>query len=379
MQGERHTLDGGSPGAVWYLFPSANPANARRCSEAWRDMGYHVAILQDRTLIDAPCDALVSAAAYPGWAGSINRLFREAVPKSCRVIVAGGDDMFPDPNLRAGEIAAQFFERFPDTLGVMQPTGDAFEVTDEICGSPWVGRGWMEQCYSGRGGFCDAYHQQYADDEMYWVARCCGRLWQRLDLTHYHEHFRRTGAAAPAYWVESAAGHEEHDCLTFLARSRARFPGAVDGILGAAFDYGIFQQHDNGRAAARYRSFFGGGAEVSRAPDRMAAAFRTLAEEGVERVALYAAGQHTRRSGEALASPPVDVRFIIDDDPARVGTRLWNYEIVSIEDAVARRGEIQAVVLSSDSAEERLAERAAGLESQGVRVVRLYGQQAGVA
>lgn len=381
---------GGRTPAPWYLMPSANPGNAARCTRAWRERGYRVAILEDRVPVadaarDAGADAIVRAATYPGWAASIHRLFREVVPGDVPVIVAGGDDLFPDDTHDADAIAASFLERFPDTLGVMQPVGDDFEATATICGSPWIGRAWMERMYGGTGGLCEAYHQQFADEELFWVARCADRLWLRSDLAQRHEHFRRLGRPAPAYWVASAAAHEERDCLTFVARSRAGFPGAAPADGSVTLERSVFDRGYDGRADARLRELLGadrgGPADTGGASRRLGAAFDRLATEGAHRVLVYGAGQHTRRCADALARPAVEVAALVDDDPERVGTRLWNYPVVDRDDALAlvQRGAIDAVVLSSDAMEARLDRAARPLAVAGARIVRLYGEDARAA
>ncbi len=356
-------------------MPSANAANAAECARAWRDQGYKVAILQDRARFSVDCDALIARDRYPGWAGSINTLFHEAVPETCPVIVAGGDDMLPDPGARAGEIAEQFLDHFGGTFGVMQPTGDDFEATRTICGSPWIGRDWMRRMYAGSGGLCDSYHQQWADDELYWVSRCAGRFLERPDLSQFHDHFLRSGRPAPAYWVESAAGHHERDCLTFIARSRSGFPGAAPADDPGLLDLGVFRREYRGRAESAYQGQHGGSSD--RAEQRIRDALGDCASWGFRRVAVYGCGQHTRRAGGAFCAPPVEIAAFIDDDPARVGGSMWNYPVVTPSDAIALG--IDAVILSSDAMEPRLLERSAVFAGRGVRVIPLYQTPAGVA
>ena len=106
---------------VWFVLPTANAENCRAHLPAWRDQGYRIALLQDRIRFEADADAVLTRNSYPGWAASVNTLFREAVPRSCPVIVAGGDDMLPDPTKRAGDIAEEFLDYFGGDFGVMQP------------------------------------------------------------------------------------------------------------------------------------------------------------------------------------------------------------------------------------------------------------------
>ena len=344
----------------------------------WRERGYGVAVLQDRVRFDCPADVIITTDHYPGWAGSVNRLFRDAVPRSARIIVAIGDDMHPDPNRSASDIGTEFLEYFAHTpggsLGVMQPVGDAFEATRRICGSPWLGRAWMERMYRGTGGMCDRYHHQWADDELYWVARCTGSLWARADLVQHHDHFRRRGASAPGYWVNSVARHDRADCLTFIARAHAGFPGAeaigADApVLAMEHFHAHYQHHAEATFAARYA-----GSSSDEPARRLSAALDRCASEGWGRVGVFGAGQHTRRAADALCTPPVAVLCIVDEDPARIGTRLWGIDIVGIEHAIehATAGKLDAIVLSSDAMEPNLRRACAPLAEMGVPIIGLY-------
>lgn len=354
-------------GDVWFVLPTANAENCARNLPAWRERGYRIALLQDRVRFEAEADAIIAATKYPGWGAAVNRLFREAVPSSCQVVVAGGDDMLPDPHHSAAEIRDQFLDHFQGSFGVMQPTGDDYEATRVICGSPWLGRAWMQRMYQGQGGMPETYTHQWADDELYWVARCAGRFWARPDLTQHHDHFLRRGESAPAYWAESAGRHEEQDCLTFIARSRSGFPGAAS--LEQPLDLRVFEREYSNRAERSYAQRHGS-AQGDQAARKIEAALEQCAAQGHSRVAIFGAGQHTRRAGSALCDPPVMVLGILDDDPDRIGSRLWNFPIISTEQAHSLG--LDAIILSSDSMEERLAQAARPLERAGVEIIRLY-------
>ena len=356
---------------VWYLFPSANPDNAARCVPAWRDMGYRVALLEDRTPIPVPCDAKLTRDAYPGWSASINLLTREVVPESCPVVVAGADDLYPDPTRRATEIAAEFLDRFPDTFGVMQPIGDDFEATASICGSPWLGRAWTRRMYAGLGGLCERYVQQYADEELYWVARCADRLWLRPELTQRHEHFRRLGRPAPRYWIDAAASNEAHDCRVFIERSAAGFPGAAPEDEPDLLDRRVFTQNYDGRAHERYARVLAPGGLHDEAARRMGEAIARLEREGARTIAIFGAGQHTHRAAPAFGSASLTIDAILDDDPVRSGASIAGVPVVSPEAYLARRRP-DAIVLSSDTLEPTLYERARRLAPHDLRLVRLY-------
>lgn len=358
---------------VWFAIPSASVDRCRAVLPAWREMGYKVAILQNRERGEVPADLTVWSDHYPGWPGSINILAREIVPAAAPIIVSGGDDMLPDPNVPAHEIAAQFLERFPDTFGVMQPHGDDFLETSQFCGSPWLGRAWCDRMYAGSGPMFQGYVHHGADDELFWVARCLGALWSRPDLTQYHEHFLRNDEAPPEWWVEAVEKNDEADTLHFIARAAHFFPGHEPTGDHAPFDRALFAREYTRRAEKHWESRYAPKRDAGPDPAaaRMTGALEACAREGLGRVCVYGAGKHTRRLGEALMAPPVDVLGIIDDNPALTGSSLWGYPILSGSAAAALGPE--AIVLSSDTIESRLAEAAEAIAGPiGARVIRLY-------
>ena len=226
---------------VWYAIPSASVERATACFAKWKGMGYHTAALVDG---DAPAaenaDVIVRVPEWPGYYKSVRLLahhlrdralgaqmwgFTEPEPD---IIVTGGDDMDPDPTCDAQSIATEFFGRFPDGFGVMQPTGDNLPGTDRICGSPWFGRGWLERSYGGEGPHHCGYHVWYGDEELHHVAQKLGVLWQRPDLTQYHRHWmrhRKFGARAKTDYQRRNDGCWGDDKAIYLARREADWPG----------------------------------------------------------------------------------------------------------------------------------------------------------
>lgn len=166
----------------------------------------------------------------------------------------------------------------------------------------------------------------------------------RLEL--YRVAIERAGARAARSAVLHPALAPQARWLDVAAEADRDCPGAASARAGGESLEGM-------DAAARAR-----------------AALLDCARRRLSPVALYGAGTHTRAIGAALMDPPVEIVAILDDDPTRQGRRLWGYPVAAPAEA-ARLG-VRAVVLSSDSMERRLWERAAPLRAAGIEVIRLY-------
>ncbi len=213
---------------VWFAIPSANEGMARRTLPVWKARGYRIALLQDQFRFDVPeADVVVRPwRSYRGWPVSVNFLCRHVLPRDCPVVVTGGDDMEPDPR-PAAEILAAFRAKFPDLFGVLQPTGDDYPGTDKICGSPWLGRGWVDRAYSGVGPLWPQYHHFYADEELLNVAGGLGVLWQAREFAQYHHHRHRTGNEKQSHpHAGSFTGSWDEDKITFEQRRKHGWPCA---------------------------------------------------------------------------------------------------------------------------------------------------------
>lgn len=187
---------------VWVCIPTAQRDHVREQLKKWRGAGYKVAVLIDfenktrRAIFEEDYDMLVACAKYPGIWSSWNVLAKAVVAAGADVCVLAGDDMDPDPSLTAQQIAGQYLERFPTGFGVMQPCGDmqgdlidGWRNAGRICGSPWVGRLWVQHAYEGNGPVCAEYNSFYADEELLNVAGNFGVLWRREDLQQRHLHW----------------------------------------------------------------------------------------------------------------------------------------------------------------------------------------------
>lgn len=202
---------------VWYAIPSACPEAARKNLPLWKDMGYKVAVLQDRIRFDLPCADLIATPwdHYRGWPQSVNHLIQNHIPASVQIVVTGGDDMRPDPKVTAQEAAQLFLHHFPDTFGVMQPTGDDFPGTNLICGSPWLGRSLIQRLNRGTGPLWSQYIHFFADEELHNVAKSLGILRNEPSLCQYHDHWTRKNQGADevhsilnGFWASDKSVHE---------------------------------------------------------------------------------------------------------------------------------------------------------------------------
>lgn len=354
---------------VWFAIPTASAENCARTLPAWRERGYRIALFQDGEGFDASADRIVREQRYPGWGAAVNDLCRRAVPTSADVIVTGGDDMLPDPDRSAVEIAGEFLERFPDRFGVMQPEGAGYDL-HRYCGSPWLGAAWARSMYRGTGPLFPGYRHNWADNELFWVARGMRALWRRPDLSQAHEHFSLRGEAPPPHWVNNAAGRDRADLQLLVARTWSMFPGHEPRGVDRAFDADLFRREYNAFAEIHLVDRYGFASLAPLAESRLRDALEDLARRGRRRVGLFGAGTHTRALAGALMNPPVEIDCLIDQSEALVGRRRWGFAVLSVEQAASRR--LDAVVLSANCREAELRRACAPLERAGVEIVTLY-------
>lgn len=213
---------------VSVCFPSYTVERGADATAKWRAQGYHVSVLVDSGREAPDADLVVHAKTYPGYWASVNYLARTAVlTHAVDLVVLIGDDMDPDPSKRASEIGAEYFARFPDGFGVMQPIGDKpFSPNcDLICGSPWLGFGWVLRAYRGAGPTWSEYNQFFGDEELQHLAKKLGVLWQRADLTQHHRHWMIEGGPAKTDYQKANDRHWKHDEDIYRKRRQpAGFP-----------------------------------------------------------------------------------------------------------------------------------------------------------
>jgi hypothetical protein len=354
---------------VWFAIPSASPDKCRAVLPIWKKMGYRIAVLQGPNRADIPADICVWTDSYVGWAHSVNFLCKEVVPASCQIVVTGGDDMLPDPNHTADELAEQFLNRFPNTFGVMQPHGDEYLASRRYCGSPFLGRAWIDTMYAGAGPFFGNYFHNWADNELYWVARGLGALWERPDLSHFHDHFTRSGRTQPTYW-KNIENRDLDDCLLYYSRAMTGFAGHEPLPTPATTGRVLDSTQDRSERVVLAKQRMLGLAIHNPYASALAGALERCGAEGLSPVAIYGMGAHTRIGGAALCQPSVPIECIVDDNPTRHGTRAWNIPIVSAQSALSRG--VKAVILSAVAVEDDLWAKAQIFRDAGVPVIRLY-------
>ena len=181
----------------WVLIPTAMRPHAHGHIIKWRDQGYNVGLFLDpEPPIHMFGADLVITAKYPGVWKAWNILAKSAIGLGAQVCVLAGDDMDPDPTKSGAEIAAEYARHFPYFDGVMQPCGDlqgmdasGLPAAARICGSPWVGREWIERAYLGKGPVNGDYVAYWADEELLNYAKRKNKLWMRPDLSQFHNHW----------------------------------------------------------------------------------------------------------------------------------------------------------------------------------------------
>ena len=235
--------------SVWYCIPSARPAaEANSALDLWRRQGYRIALWRDPGAEPIACDLLIQQS-YNGYAVAVNTLIAAALEldPACDWTVTGGDDVSPDPNLQADEIARQCSEHFglihssAPTFGVMQPTGDRWgedpnlpncnatrtAYADRVCCSPWIGREFCARVNGGNGPLWPEYTHMFVDEELQHVATNLGVLWQRRDLIHLHRHWARERRQIPQFLTAANSATHWRDSQALFDRRRANgFPGS---------------------------------------------------------------------------------------------------------------------------------------------------------
>lgn len=219
--------------SVYCLMPTVLRERAQSAAIRWWRQGYKMAFFQNEGTEKYVEDSLTLIQPYSGVWNSINLLARATLAAGADVCVYAGDDMDPDPNHTAQEIAREYLGRFPDGFGIMQPCGDMQgDLIDgkhnaaRICGSAWFGRGWIERAYGGQGPTDGRYWHFYADELLMHTAERLGVLWWRPDLVQMHKHWSWGWTPKQGYHDENQK-HWDEDQKRFFAERDAGFPGTL--------------------------------------------------------------------------------------------------------------------------------------------------------
>lgn len=216
--------------------------------ELWHERGYKIALQRDQLpqFDDAeisrtfPGVEMIHFRDYLGYAEAVNFLVQDVmkVDTHAEWFVTGGDDVLPDPNHSAEEIARECSEHFGGTFGICQPTGDRFAggSIDRIAGSPWMGRECCLRINQGKGPLWPEYTHMFVDEELQNVAIKYGVFWQRPDLIHLHRHFQRVSddinslaqvCDPPPHLIKvNTTEHWHQSKKIFEKRKREGFPGS---------------------------------------------------------------------------------------------------------------------------------------------------------
>lgn len=272
--------------SVWLTIPSKRPPEGSvPVLMAWKERGYKIALWRDdQNFPGGIADYIRSEQNYPGYAIACNTMLADLIATfpDAEWFVCGGDDVLPDPNHTAEEIALQCMIHFGNqaaqrnqltsggNFGVMQPTGDRWgedrnthaftpltscggckcqlcglqedapahmigAYIDRVAGSPWIGREFARRMYQGNGPYFPEYTHMGVDEELQAVAQKLGVFWQRPDLTHFHQHWgrprdgERIGQAdrMPAFLEKANSAPEWARYKNiFASRKASGFPGS---------------------------------------------------------------------------------------------------------------------------------------------------------
>ena len=217
--------------SVLVVYPSCNEERAKASREAWEKQGYGVMVGTDGRFGRYPgyfagCNQLIASCWRSTTLSSTGHTWQWMEDESFEVFVCAADDIYPDPDQTADEILTKYKSQFPDLDGVMQPVGDDLGGTSEICGSPWIGRKFIENAYAGFGPYHPAYRQFYGDEELMCVAEKMGKLWMVKSVTQRHEHWLRPGIEKTENQIYNQR-YWDHDAELFKRRKALGFPGAL--------------------------------------------------------------------------------------------------------------------------------------------------------
>jgi len=212
---------------VWAVWPTVHLDETRKMIDVWHSFGYKVAVLvnppfTNEDFIDA--NMVIVQDEWWGFPVAANVLCK-CVPGN--IVVVAGDDLYPDPNNTAEEIGSYFLKRFPNTCGVMQPTGDKFGWTHKCAVSPWLGRTFIEGAYEGNGPYREEYFHYFSDQELQEYATQNNMFIQREDLIQFHDHWQREEKPQRPEHLKKAGTLHSKDKKIFEERKLKGWPNGV--------------------------------------------------------------------------------------------------------------------------------------------------------
>ena len=217
---------------VYVAFPSADHNKAFYATNRWAKMGYKAALFTDESYSLSKVEIALSGP-YMGYWDACNKLAMACLKTKADVVVFAADDIEPDKMHSAQEIGRQYLKRFPQGLGVMQPCGDLQGIdssgrpaSERICGSPWIGRAWIERAFGGKGPFPEGYWHFYGDEHLKEVAERLGLLFMDKGLIQTHMHWSWGWNDQTTYQERNSREHWQKDQVLFFKNKAAGFPGS---------------------------------------------------------------------------------------------------------------------------------------------------------
>lgn len=236
-------------------WPTVSITRSNDTAREWARMGWQVAVAIDADLPEwaVTPDKIVShvppllVREWGGYYSAVSYMARAlCLSHKADIVVAGADNIYPDPQAKAVVVGAAFATKFPNGFGVLQPIRDAYSVsrrgdsardympgrsmhatppTTERCESPVLGRAWILDMYQGKGPYSEKYRQYFGDVELHDVAQKMGVLWKNPQILHRRDHWARPGGGdmQPHQRANFDRWYEK-DYAMYRARRHREFP-----------------------------------------------------------------------------------------------------------------------------------------------------------
>lgn len=240
-------------------WPTADIQRSNATAREWARLGWQVAVCVDSVIPEHRITPATVTSHVPplrvnqwrGYYDAMRALMRSlCLSYRADIVVAGADNILPDPDARAAVVGAAFASRFPNSMGVLQPVGEPWKPTAsgdsaqpgldapgrrmhatpstlERCESPVLGRAFILETYGGQGPWHEGYKQYFGDVELFEVAKKMGVLWQNPALRHQRAHWSQSGG--PSMKPYQTANYDrwyEADQAMLKARRYKLFEGA---------------------------------------------------------------------------------------------------------------------------------------------------------